>query len=52
MHNVRYYAVSEEYDSFDKNKDDNKLMFKAMFNEMYVEDISKKIKATLTSQKN
>lgn len=50
-HNVRYYAVSEEYDSFDKNKDDNKLMFKAMFNEMYVEDISKKIKATLNSQK-
>ena len=51
MHNVRYYAVSEEYDSFDKHKDNNQLMLKAMFNEMYVEDISKKIKATLTSQK-
>ena len=49
--NVRYYSVSEDYDSFDKNKDNNKIMIKALFNEMYVEDISKKIKATLSSQK-
>lgn len=51
LHNVRYYSVSEDYDSFDKNKDNNKIMIKALFNEMYVEDISKKIKATLNSQK-
>lgn len=49
--NIRFYSVSEDYDSFDKNKDNNKIMIKALFNEMYVEDISKKIKATLTSQK-
>ena len=49
--NVRYYAISDDYDSFDKHKDNNKLMLKAMLNEMYVEDTSKKVKATLNSQK-
>lgn len=50
--NVRYYAISDDYDSFDKHKDNNKLMLKAMLNEMYVEDTSKKVKATLNSQKS
>ena len=51
LHNVRYYSIADDYDSFDKNKDNNKFMFKALLNEMYVEDTSRKVKSTLNSQK-
>ena len=50
-HNVRYVALTEGVDTFDKNQNTDMLMFKAFYNEMYVKDISTKIKATLNSKK-
>ena len=49
--NVRYVALSDGIDTFDKNQNTDMLMFKSFYNEMYVKDISQKIKATLNSQK-
>lgn len=49
--NVRYIALTEGIDTFDKSQNTDMLMFKAFYNEMYVKDISTKIKATLNSQK-
>ena len=49
--NVRYIALSDGIDTFDKAQNTDMLMFKAFYNEMYVKDISTKIKATLNSQK-
>ncbi len=49
--NVRYVAIADNIDTFDKNQNTDMLMFKAFYNEMYVKDISTKIKATLNSQK-
>lgn len=49
--NVRYIALTDSIDTFDKSQNTDMLMFKAFYNEMYVKDISTKIKATLNSQK-
>ena len=49
--NVRYVALTDGVDTFDKSQNTDMLMFKAFYNEMYVKDISTKIKATLNSQK-
>jgi len=49
--NVRYVAITDGVDTFDKNQNTDMLMFKSFYNEMYVKDISTKIKATLNSQK-
>lgn len=49
--NVRYVAIADSIDTFDKSQNTDMLMFKAFYNEMYVKDISTKIKATLNSQK-
>lgn len=49
--NVRYVALTDGIDTFDKGQNTDMLMFKAFYNEMYVKDISTKIKATLNSQK-
>lgn len=49
--NVRYIALTDGVDTFDKSQNTDMLMFKAFYNEMYVKDISTKIKATLNSQK-
>lgn len=49
--NVRYVALTDGVDTFDKTQNTDMLMFKAFYNEMYVKDISTKIKATLNSQK-
>ena len=49
--NVRYVALADGIDTFDKSQNTDMLMFKAFYNEMYVKDISSKIKATLNSQK-
>lgn len=49
--NVRYVALTEGIDTFEKSQNTDLLMFKAFYNEMYVKDISTKIKATLNSQK-
>ena len=45
--NVRYVALTDGVDTFDKSQNTDMLMFKAFYNEMYVKDISTKIKATL-----
>ena len=50
-HNVRFVALSDGVDTFDKYQNTELLMFKALYNEIYVKDISDKIKATLNSQK-
>jgi len=49
--NVRYVALADGIDTFDKTQNTDMLMFKAFYNEMYVKDISTKIKATLNTQK-
>lgn len=49
--NIRYVALTDGVDTFDKSQNTDMLMFKAFYNEMYVKDISTKIKATLNSQK-
>ena len=49
--NVRYVAITDGVDTFDRNQNTDMLMFKSFYNEMYVKDISTKIKATLNSQK-
>ena len=49
--NVRYVALTDGVDTFDKSQNTDMLMFKSFYNEMYVKDISTKIKATLNSQK-
>ena len=49
--NVRYVALTDGIDTFDKGQNTDMLMFKAFYNEMYVKDMSTKIKATLNSQK-
>lgn len=49
--NVRYVALTDGIDTFDRGQNTDMLMFKAFYNEMYVKDISTKIKATLNSQK-
>ena len=48
---IRYVALDDGIDTFDKHQNTDMLMFKAFYNEMYVKDISTKIKATLNSQK-
>ncbi len=48
---VRYVALADGIDTFDRGQNTDMLMFKAFYNEMYVKDISTKIKATLNSQK-
>jgi len=48
---IRYVALADGIDTFDKHQNTDMLMFKAFYNEMYVKDISTKIKATLNSQK-
>lgn len=50
-HNVRFVALADGIDTFDKHQNTDMLMFKAFYNEMYVKDISNKIKTTLNSQK-
>ncbi len=49
--NIRYVAINDNIDTFDNNQNTDMLLFKAFYNEMYVKDISMKIKATLISQK-
>ena len=49
--NVRYVAINDAIDTFDHHQNTDLLLFKTFYNEMYVKDISSKIKATLVSQK-
>ena len=44
-HNVRYIAILENYDTLNPNGAEDILPFKAVINDMYLKDISKKIKS-------
>ena len=44
-HNVRYIAILEDYDTLNPNGVEDMLPFKAVINDMYLKDISKKIKS-------
>lgn len=44
-HNVRYIAILENYDTLNPNGVEDIIPFKAVINDMYLKDISKKIKS-------
>ncbi len=44
-HNVRYIAILDNYDSLTPNGVEDIIPFKAVINDMYIKDISKKIKS-------
>lgn len=44
-HNVRYIAILENYDTLNPNGMEDILPFKAVINDMYIKDISRKIKS-------
>lgn len=49
--NVRYIAVNDGYDSFkDENSNNEMAPFKAVFNDMYAKDISKKVRTALKTK--
>lgn len=49
-HNVRYIAVTDNVDTFLDNSNNELAPFKAIMNDMYARDISKKIKASLKAK--
>ena len=47
-HNIRYVAVNDGIDTFSRNNSANDmLVFKSAFNDMYVKDISNKLRSSL-----
>jgi DNA invertase Pin-like site-specific DNA recombinase len=50
-HNVRYIAITDDVDTFVDSIGNDMVPFKAIFNDMYAKDISKKIKASITTKK-
>ncbi len=50
-HNVRYIALNDGIDTFSKNSNNDMSPFKAVMNDMYSRDISKKIKSSLDIKK-
>ena len=52
MKNVRYIAITDGIDTFDVNSSSNDMTpFKAVFNDLYAKDISKKIRATMDNKR-
>ncbi len=49
-HNVRYLAVTDNIDTFLDNSNNDIAPFKAIMNDMYAKDISKKIKSSLKAK--
>ena len=49
-HNVRYIAVTDNIDTFLDNSNNDIAPFKAIMNDMYAKDISKKIKSSLRAK--
>lgn len=49
-HNVRYIAVTDNIDTFLDNSNNDIAPFKAIMNDMYARDISKKIKSSLRAK--
>lgn len=54
LHNIRYVAINDSYDSFLEDSNSNDFApFKNVFNDMYAKDISKKVRTALhTKQLN
>ncbi|MDD4644259.1 MAG: recombinase family protein, partial [Bacilli bacterium] len=50
-HNVRYIAITDDVDTAIDSIGNDMVPFKAIFNDMYAKDISKKIKASITTKK-
>lgn len=50
-HNIRYVAVNDNIDTFNNNSGNDMLVFKSAFNDMYVKDISNKLKSSLYTKK-
>ena len=50
-HNIRYVAVNDGIDTFKNNSANDMLVFKSAFNDMYVKDISNKLKSSLYTKK-
>ena len=51
LHNIRYIAVNDGIDTFEDNTNNDMTPFKAVFNDMYAKDISKKIRTALITKK-
>lgn len=49
-YNVRYIAVTDNIDTFLDNSNNDIAPFKAIMNDMYAKDISKKVRASLTAK--
>lgn len=52
LHNVRYIAVNDNIDTMYQNSGNDMTPFRAVFNDMYAKDISKKVRTALTTKKN
>ncbi|MCR5788009.1 MAG: recombinase family protein [Bacilli bacterium] len=50
-HNIRYVAINDGIDTFSNSSNNDMLVFKSAFNDMYVKDISNKIKSSLYIKK-
>lgn len=52
LKNIRYIAVTDHVDTFEKSLDNEMTPFKLIFNDMYSKDISKKVRATFDSKRH
>ena len=50
-HNIRYVAVNDGIDTFNNSSANDMLIFKSAFNDMYVKDISNKLRSSLYIKK-
>ena len=52
LHRVRYIAVNDNIDTMCQTGGNDMTPFRAVFNDMYAKDISKKVRTALTTKKN
>lgn len=51
QHSVRYIAINDGIDTFEETTNNDMTPFKAVFNDMYAKDISKKVRTALNTKK-
>jgi len=51
LHNIRYVAVNDNIDTATQNSNSDMTPFRAVFNDMYAKDISKKVRTALDTKK-
>lgn len=51
LHNIRYIAVNDGIDTVNENACNDMAPFRAVFNDMYAKDISKKVRCALDTKK-